>query len=181
MAMITATKEFTFDMAHMLGGHSAACRNLHGHTYKLQVTAVRRKTTSPPKNSDLPGMPMPQLAERGSSAGMVCDFQELKRIVKEEIIDKFDHATVIYSQSLDPFEAHLCNLLGEYGKKRVCVNYRPTAENMAKEWLEKLDYHIRAVDRNLSILSIKLWETPTSYAEASKTMEEVIEEWRQGE
>ena len=35
--MFKIAKEFNFDMAHMLDGHDGKCKNLHGHTYKLQV------------------------------------------------------------------------------------------------------------------------------------------------
>lgn len=32
------TKIFTFDSSHMLDGHDGKCQNLHGHTYKLEIT-----------------------------------------------------------------------------------------------------------------------------------------------
>ena len=35
--MFKVSKEFSFDMAHLLDGHDGKCQNLHGHTYKLQV------------------------------------------------------------------------------------------------------------------------------------------------
>ncbi|MDR0941133.1 MAG: 6-carboxytetrahydropterin synthase, partial [Bacteroidales bacterium] len=35
---VRITKEFTFDMAHALFEYDGLCRNIHGHTYKLQVT-----------------------------------------------------------------------------------------------------------------------------------------------
>ena len=35
--MFKISKEFSFDMAHLLDGHDGKCQNLHGHTYKLQV------------------------------------------------------------------------------------------------------------------------------------------------
>ena len=40
--MFKIAKEFNFDMAHMLDGHDGKCKNLHGHTYKLQVECSRR-------------------------------------------------------------------------------------------------------------------------------------------
>ncbi|WDC83698.1 6-carboxytetrahydropterin synthase QueD [Caloramator sp. mosi_1] len=62
-------KEFEFDAAHNLIHYHGKCERLHGHTYKLVVK--------------LEGEP--------DSEGMVFDFVELKRIVKERVIDKFDH------------------------------------------------------------------------------------------
>lgn len=75
MAGVTIVKEFTFDAAHKLENHLGKCRNLHGHTYKLQVGVY-----GPVKNE--PGAP---------DDGMVLDFDELKQAVKGEILDKLDH------------------------------------------------------------------------------------------
>ena len=64
------TKEFTFDAAHKLINHKGKCKNLHGHTYKLQVT--------------IKGKP--------NGDGMIIDFSDIKNIVKTSIIEKLDHA-----------------------------------------------------------------------------------------
>lgn len=63
------TKEFTFDAAHKLSWHKGKCKNLHGHTYKLQVR-VKRKL---------------------NKKGIVLDFADLKEICQKEIIEKLDH------------------------------------------------------------------------------------------
>ncbi|MGE5328067.1 MAG: 6-carboxytetrahydropterin synthase QueD [Deltaproteobacteria bacterium] len=63
------TKSFTFDSAHNLTGHSGSCENLHGHTYRLEVTV-----TGPI-----------------SEQGMVVDFKDLKAVVEKNIIQKLDH------------------------------------------------------------------------------------------
>lgn len=70
MPNLTLTKEFTFSAAHCLPNYKGNCENLHGHTYKLQVTVkgkINRKT------------------------GMIIDFHELNDIVKKIILDKLDH------------------------------------------------------------------------------------------
>jgi len=74
--MITVTKEFSFDCAHMLTGHEGPCKNLHGHTYKLQVEVTSYSGVQ----------------EEGPSKGMIVDFKDLKQIVKELIVDKLDHS-----------------------------------------------------------------------------------------
>ena len=74
MRKITITSHFSFDAAHYLPGHEGKCQNLHGHTYKLEVTIGRDS-----------------LIEGGSSDGMVMDFGALKPIVHKLIIDPLDH------------------------------------------------------------------------------------------
>jgi 6-pyruvoyltetrahydropterin/6-carboxytetrahydropterin synthase len=50
MSIIRITKEFQFEMAHALLGHDGPCKNIHGHSYKLDVTVkgkVKQNTTDP--------------------------------------------------------------------------------------------------------------------------------------
>ena len=74
--IIRTTKSFTFDAAHFLPNHKGKCANMHGHTYRLEVTVVRDNG---------------KLGNCGSDEGMVIDFVDLKAIVKAEVIDKMDH------------------------------------------------------------------------------------------
>lgn len=67
---VTIVKEFSFDSAHFLPNHPGKCRNLHGHTYKLQI-GIRGAVN--PEN------------------GMVVDFGDIKHIVKNRILDMLDH------------------------------------------------------------------------------------------
>ena len=76
MTAISVTKIFKFDAAHFLPEHSGKCADLHGHTYRLEVTIARKDGG---------------LIAEGSSAGMVLDFGDLKTIVQREIIEKVDH------------------------------------------------------------------------------------------
>ena len=79
MATIRLTKEFTFEAAHSLEGYDGACREIHGHSYRLFVTIKGEPSTDAydPKQ------------------GMVMDFGVLKRIVNEQIVSQFDHAFVM--------------------------------------------------------------------------------------
>ena len=76
MTAISVTKIFKFDAAHFLPEHSGKCADLHGYTYRLEVTVARKDGG---------------LVAEGSSAGMVIDFGDLKAIVQREIIEKVDH------------------------------------------------------------------------------------------
>lgn len=150
--IMTATKEFEWGMAHMLSNHYGLCKNLHGHTYKLQVTVSRfNEFTRETKGS--------------SDEGMIVDFSELKQIVAAEVVDKFDHAVVLNTNTGDEFEKCLINLAQEYNKKVVLVPYRATAENMVADIWDKLTTVLAEVNPSIHITKIRLYETPTSYAE----------------
>ncbi len=71
MKKIRVTKVFTFDMAHALFGYDGPCKNIHGHTYRLSVTLIGEQI----------------LDENNPKEGMVIDFTDFKRIVKENVID----------------------------------------------------------------------------------------------
>lgn len=66
------TREFTFDSAHFLPSYHGKCENIHGHTYRLQVTVKG------PVDDE----------------GMVIDFALLKKVVKKQILEKLDHAMI---------------------------------------------------------------------------------------
>jgi len=74
--IIKTTKSFTFDAAHFLPNHKGKCANMHGHTYRMEVTVVRDNG---------------KLSNEGSDEGMVIDFADLKTLVKAEVIDRMDH------------------------------------------------------------------------------------------
>ena len=78
MSKIRITKQFSFETGHALYGYDGKCKNVHGHSYKLSVTVI--------------GTPI--LDHSNVKYGMVIDFSDLKKIVREEIVDQFDHATV---------------------------------------------------------------------------------------
>ena len=78
MQTIRITKIFSFETGHALYGYDGKCRNVHGHSYKLYVTVI--------------GSPIQD--NSNVKFGMVIDFSDLKKIVKEEIVDIFD----IYNQ-----------------------------------------------------------------------------------
>ena len=74
MSTIRITKQFNFETGHALYGYDGKCRNVHGHSYKLSVTVS--------------GTPIDDSSH--VKFGMVIDFTDLKKIVKEEIVDQFE-------------------------------------------------------------------------------------------
>ena len=129
--MITVTKIFMFEACHKLPHYEGACHNLHGHSYKLEVTvggSIKRDTKDP-------------------KCGMIIDFKDLKNIVNEVAVDKYDH-----SYLNDFFE-------------------NPTAEIMVQQIAEDIMNRLSA---DLYLVSCKLWETTTSYAEYRALTQEVF-------
>ena len=143
MERIRITKEFTFETGHALFGYDGKCRNVHGHSYQLAVTVI--------------GTP---ISGRGEvKLGMVLDFGDLKAIVKEEVVDRFDHATVFNKNT--PHVA-LAEMLEKDGHKVILADYQPTSENMVIDFAAR----IRArLPKGVNLHSLRLRETATAYAE----------------
>ena len=137
MSVVRICKIFTFDAAHQLTGHAGKCANLHGHTYTLEVVIAGE----------------PHGPEHPSDEGFVMDFAQLKSIVKERVVDVFDHAFLAMGN-----EAAI-DALRLSGSKVTILGFRTTAENMA------LYICYQLLEAGLSVYSVKLWETPTSFAE----------------
>lgn len=70
MSDLIIVKEFVFHAAHFLPNHEGACKNLHGHTYRLQI-----------------GISGPLMEDQG----MIADFSWLKGWVQNLIIEELDH------------------------------------------------------------------------------------------
>jgi 6-pyruvoyltetrahydropterin/6-carboxytetrahydropterin synthase len=142
MSTVRISKEFNFDMAHALLGYDGLCRNIHGHSYTLVVTVIGTPIgdDSSPKN------------------GMLIDFKDLKTIIKSRIVDRFDHALVLNSAS--PKE--LVDIMMKNYEKIVLLDYQPTTENMISDIAGQIR---ETLPGNLRLHSLRLRETPTSYAE----------------
>ena len=143
MSNIRITKEFSFETGHALYGYDGKCKNVHGHSYKLSVTVI--------------GTPI--LDTNNVKYGMVIDFSDLKKIVREEIVDQFDHATV-FNQNTPHVE--LAKELSNRGHHVILVDYQPTSENMVIDFAQKIKNRLPA---EITLHSLKLQETETSFAE----------------
>ena len=141
MAKIRITKEFVFDAAHNLPRYDGKCRNIHGHTYKLLVTLI--------------GVPIAD--EHSPKCGMVLDFSDLKQVIKEVVIDRFDHALIVPAG-----ENVECLRQFQQEGKLVEVPFQPTCENLTLHIAEMLS---EQMPENVELYSVRLYETPTSYSE----------------
>ena len=143
MSNIRITKQFSFETGHALYGYDGKCKNVHGHSYKLSVTVIGQPITD----------------SSNVKFGMVIDFSDLKKIVKEEIVDAFDHATVFNKNTP---HVELAGELKSRGHHVILVNYQPTSENMVTDFAQKIKNRLPA---EIKLHSLKLQETETSFAE----------------
>ena len=140
---IRITKEFSFEASHALYRHDGLCKNVHGHSYKLHVTII--------------GNPIEE--SKNVKFGVIIDFSDLKKIVKEEIVIPFDHATILNCNSP---QIELANKMEEMGNKIIRVNYPPTCEMLVSDFANKIQ---KKLPKNLKLYSLKLRETATAFAE----------------
>ena len=134
--MITVTKTVRFDAAHILTNHQGLCKNLHGHTYRVDISVTQAE---------------------GDTKDMVIDFKDLKRVATETICDRFDHAFVYNTESEG--EREIAAVVEKHGMRTVAIPFRSTAENLAKMFYAQLKEKIPGVS------SVKVWETADSCAE----------------
>ena len=143
MSNIRITKQFSFETGHALYGYDGKCKNVHGHSYRLDVTVI--------------GTPIND--HNNVKYGMVIDFTDLKKIVKEEIVDVFDHATVFNKNTP---HVELAKELADRDHNVLLVDYQPTSEMMVIDFAEKIKNRLPS---SIQLHSLKLQETATSYAQ----------------
>ena len=129
-------------MAHALLGYDGSCKYIHGHSYGLSVTVI--------------GKPVED--ETSPKLGMVIDFGDLKKIVKETVVDVFDHALVLNSKT--PHDSF--NRKQELFNKLIFVDYQPTSENLIADFADRIK---SLLPEHIKLLSLRLRETATSYAD----------------
>ena len=143
MSTIRITKRFSFETGHALYGYDGKCRNVHGHSYKLFVTVI--------------GHPISDTTH--VKLGMVIDFSDLKVIVKNKIVDVFDHATVFNKNTP---HVELAKELSDRGHNVLLVDYQPTSEMMIIDFANVIKQELPS---HIKLHSLKLQETDSSYAQ----------------
>lgn len=134
-------KEFRWEMGHRLPEHSGLCRNIHGHSYRMVV----------------------EISGEVLSNGMIIDFYDLGIIVKP-LLEKLDHSFLVYSK-----DKPVLDFLKKYKMKMVVVDYLATVENICQDMTEKIVSEIKKQKiSNVSEISVKIFETPNSFAELNK-------------
>lgn len=140
---IRITKEFEFEMAHVLSKHRGLCRNIHGHSYKFALTVVGDVVDT---------------GRDDSSAGMVIDFSDLNKIVNKVVIEKYDHSLVLDKRIADRYLSD--SGMNDY--KVILLEFEPTCELMLVEFVNEIS---PLLPQGITLKRAMLRETANSYAE----------------
>jgi 6-pyruvoyltetrahydropterin/6-carboxytetrahydropterin synthase len=143
------TRRLEFDAGHRIPNHNSQCKHLHGHRYTIEVTLTGDVITT----------------EGVSEQGMVMDFSDMKRIAKEQVVDAWDHAFLVYRG--DKVVLDFLNTLPNH--KTVVLEVIPTAENLAKVAFDLLLPAYRDTYGNhLRLERVRLYETPNNWADHTR-------------
>lgn len=142
MTIIRVTKEFRYEASHMLKDYEGLCANNHGHSYILLVTVSGNINEN----------------KEDSKLGMVMDFGDLKDIVYEEIIDKFDHSFSVSDAYPEEFKEKLKAVTGRIH----FLPFQPTCENLTLYFAGLIK---KRLPPHLKLYSLRLHETNSSYTE----------------
>ena len=129
--MYSIVKRVDFCYGHRLLDYEGVCKHPHGHN---AVAEIEIRTAALDQRS------------------MVCDFSDVKRLVKSWIDREIDHKMILRSD--DP----LVKPLRELGEPIFLVESNPTVERIARLIYE----HVQ--QSGLPVVRVKVWETPTSSA-----------------
>lgn len=130
-------KEFRWEMGHRLPKHDGACKNLHGHSYRMVVEVE---------------------GEVNADTGMVIDFADISAKVKP-FLNELDHAFLCQED-----DAEVRDLLEAMDLKRVLVPFPSTVENICRLFVERLRPAFAAESR-VEFFTVRIWETASSVAE----------------
>jgi len=142
----TITRKLEFDAGHRIPDHRSQCRNLHGHRYVLEITLQGELVET----------------EGAPDRGMVMDFADVKALAMEHLVNKWDHAFIVYAR--DEIVRGFLEQMADH--KTVVLDRIPTVENLAAEAFKILsgvyDAHYGV---NLKLKRIRLYETPNCWAD----------------
>ena len=130
--MYSVTKRIEFCYGHRLLDYDGVCQHPHGHNAVVEIEVGSR-----------------QLDGRN----MVCDFSDIKRVVKAWIDKELDHKMLLRRD--DP----LVEPLQQLGEPVFLLDSNPTVERVAR-----LIYDFTS-QQGFPVVRVTVWETPTSFAE----------------
>lgn len=172
--MFEITREIGVDYGHRVCRHKSACKNIHGHRAKIEVTC---------RSVDV--------HHSGEQTDMVLDFSFLKTIMMEEIHTMIDHGFICELSDVDVMKMfapddikfdnwynaaketvknslHKCcaTTLTKNNFKFYVVDFSPTAERLAEHFFKRLKEPVKERSNGLAeIVKVRFWETPNNYAD----------------
>lgn len=129
--------EAAFDSAHFLSGYNGKCANLHGHRWVISAETASER-----------------LIDSGQLRGMITDFSYIKNDLKA-LADEFDHAFIYEKGTL---KSATVAALNEENFRLIEVDFRPTAENFAEYFYNRLS------EMGYNVSSVTVYETPNNSA-----------------
>lgn len=145
---ITCTRSLEFDAGHRVLNHESKCAHLHGHRYKVLVTAQMTGD------------------EDTDRIGRVIDFGQVKQILGRWIDDHWDHGMLLHED--DPIADGLRGMRvgpDREPQKVWLLPFNPTAENIARYLIETICPDLFA-GTDIEVIRVRVWETPNCYADA---------------
>jgi len=135
--MQSVTKSFEFEAAHRLVDYPGHCKNVHGHQYKIEITLSY---------------------DEHDALGMGIDFGEIKKLVGGWVNENWDHAYIAHPGDI---------VLRFLQEQAMRVYVMPPGQNPTAEYMAKELYHhcCEIIPLNLTIENVRLYETPTSWAD----------------
>lgn len=145
--MKTVSRTEYFEAAHLLPDYDGACRNLHGHSYKVTATVVNGAY------------------DENKNYGMVMDYNHLKKAMRTVMPD---HQFLFNCNT--PIERILADTLMDCGLKCKQYKHATTAENIAVAFAQELQTYITDMLQmpDVWVTSVKLCETVNSECEVRK-------------
>jgi len=153
------TKKLEFDAGHRVLGHESKCANLHGHRYVAAITVSSLQL---------------------DSISRVVDFSVVKQLIGGWIDEFWDHNILLNMRDplldavvpkppltwsgIDTITDHVTSEPIFNGKLPYLIPNleNPTAEVMARILYEK---SIELLPKELKVVNVRLFETPTCYAD----------------
>jgi len=146
---VIITRRLEFDAGHRIPDHRSLCRHLHGHRYAIEVTV----------SGDITRM------DGDPRNGMVVDFSEIKTLIKQLVVDRWDHAFLAYQG--DTAIIAFLDTLPDH--RTVVLDVVPTAENLAQKAFDLLDAPVGALaNKALRLENVRIYETPNCWADAKR-------------
>ncbi len=136
--MYTIETQTSFDSAHFLAGYQGKCGNIHGHRWTVKVIAKGEALEE----------------NRAQTRGMLMDFSQLKAAL-QEMGNAMDHVLILERGTMAD---DTLGCLKRDGFRMVEVDFRPTAENLAR-W-----FYDRLMEQGFSLQSVVVYETPNNCA-----------------
>lgn len=125
----TLHTEFKFDAAHLIEGYDGKCGRMHGHTYKVHISAKSRKL-NPSKYLQTPDM--------------VCDFRELKWAGKDAEKGGMDHGVINELIDVNPTAERIAEYIYNETAGRIPedIKLKVTVWETENCWVEYTEDHV---------------------------------------